>query len=147
MGLDFFYVHNVVHAPSPYILHFLPELVSFCLATIFLMPKKLGNRESVLIASCACEKGAFSSDVLRHVHLADGKVEAAVTRQGWECHCESPLCWGAWQGWHAKEPSVGAVLGNVHCNYSLGCQILCQLLHCINGSPQEQGIRANTACS
>lgn len=106
MGSDFFYVPNIVHTTCPYILHFLPELVSFCLATVFLMPKKLGNTESVLIASCACEKGAFSSDVLQHIHLADGNVEAAVTRQGWICHCKGPLCWRAWQGWHAREPSV-----------------------------------------
>lgn len=63
----------------------------FLFSQNFALPKKLGNTESVLIACCACEKVAFSGHVLQHVHLADGEVEAAVTEQGWECHCKSPL--------------------------------------------------------
>lgn len=48
-----------------------------------LTSKKLGLIESVLIASSACEKAAFSSDGLQQVHHADGKVGAVVTEPGW----------------------------------------------------------------
>jgi len=61
------------------------------------MPEDLRNIESVLIACFACEKVAFSSGMLQRVSLADGKVEIAVTGQGWECPSESPLPSGAWQ--------------------------------------------------
>lgn len=97
---------SLLHTPSPYIPHFLSELIYLCLARILLMPKKLDNTESVLLSCCACEKVALSGDTLQHVHLADEKVEAAVTGQGWECRCKSPSRWGVWWGWHAKEPGV-----------------------------------------
>lgn len=70
------------------------------------MPVKLSHTERVLTACHASEKAAFSSNMLQHVHLTDGKVEAAVSGQRWECCFKSPLYWGAWQGWRAKEPSV-----------------------------------------
>lgn len=97
---------SLLHALSPFILHFLPELISSYSVIVLLVPKNLSHTERVLTACHACEKAEFSSSVLQHVHLTDSKVEAAETRQGWECCFKGPLCWGAWQAWCAKEPSV-----------------------------------------
>lgn len=97
---------SLLHTLSPFIPYFLPELISSCSVTVLLVPEKLSHTERVLIACHASEKAGFSSNVLQHVHLTDGKIEAAETGQRWECCIKSPLCWGAWQRWGAKETSV-----------------------------------------
>lgn len=140
---------SLLHTLSPFILHFLPELISswtrrnYCFACA---SKVKSYRKSTHSLSCLWKSSIFQ------------QYAAACPSYWWE---GGSCCIRAKMGVLFQEPFVlrslarvtcqgaqrGAMLSNVHHNYSPGCQILCQLLCCVSSSPQEQGIGANIALS
>lgn len=109
MEPDSFYQHSM-NQSSLYPLSFystFPFRINFFLFSHwFACAKKVKSyRKSAHSLSCLWKSSIFQ--LYAAAYLTDEKVEAAETGQRWECCFKSPLCWGAWQAWCAKEQCLG----------------------------------------